>query len=88
MQKPKIGMFTSAALNHDIDLLHSWMIGDSSSDLRAGNSFGGRSILVSTGAGGNDGKYPTRPVFEAEHVSAAVDFLLGDAVKIENFYPI
>lgn len=50
-RKPDIGMLNTAAKQYDIDKLHSWMIGDSITDIQAGKRFGIRTILVATGYG-------------------------------------
>lgn len=51
MRKPGPGMLLAAAEDLDLDLSGSWMIGDTVSDILAGNSAGCRSILVKTGYG-------------------------------------
>lgn len=48
-RKPEPGMLLKAALEHDIDLSSSWMIGDILNDIEAGNRAGCRSILVNKG---------------------------------------
>lgn len=45
-RKPKPGMILQAAKDWDIDLEQSWMIGDKTSDIVAGNSAGCRTILI------------------------------------------
>jgi histidinol-phosphate phosphatase family protein len=45
-RKPMPGMLQQAALEHGLDLRSSWMIGDSLSDVRAGESAGCRTILL------------------------------------------
>ena len=42
-------MFVRAAAELNIDLRRSWMIGDGEKDIRAGNSAGCSSILISDG---------------------------------------
>ena len=49
--KPKPGMLLKAAEELHLDLNHSFMVGDSLSDLEAGHNAGARSILVKTGNG-------------------------------------
>lgn len=51
-RKPAPGMLLTAALEHDIDLGNSWMLGDSDVDMRAGRSAGCRTIRI----GDNYGK--------------------------------
>ncbi len=45
-RKPKPGMLQEAARRHAIDLGQSWMIGDSPTDIMAGEAAGCRTILV------------------------------------------
>jgi D-glycero-D-manno-heptose 1,7-bisphosphate phosphatase len=50
-RKPNPGMLLRAALDLDLDLERSWMIGDHLKDIEAGHRAGCRCILVSTGRG-------------------------------------
>ena len=50
-RKPATGMFSEAIKMFDIDVPSSWMIGDSTVDIKAAVNFGLRSILVGTGNG-------------------------------------
>jgi len=45
-RKPKIGLFLKAKEDFNIDLAKSWMIGDSESDILAGQKAGCKTILV------------------------------------------
>ncbi len=45
-RKPKPGLLLQAAKEMDIDLPHSWMIGDGLTDIKAGKDVGARTILV------------------------------------------
>lgn len=45
-RKPKPGLLLQAANEHDIDLVNSWMIGDSVNDVLAGKAAGCRTILL------------------------------------------
>ncbi|VGO12204.1 D-glycero-beta-D-manno-heptose-1,7-bisphosphate 7-phosphatase [Pontiella desulfatans] len=45
-RKPKAGMFHDAAKKHGLDLLRSWMIGDSEKDVEAGRLAGCKTIRV------------------------------------------
>jgi D-glycero-D-manno-heptose 1,7-bisphosphate phosphatase len=45
-RKPAPGMLLSAAREHGIDLVESWMIGDSCNDVAAGKSAGCRTALL------------------------------------------
>ncbi len=50
-RKPKIGMFLQAEKIYQVDKNHSWMIGDNTSDIKAGQRYGIRTILVKSGYG-------------------------------------
>lgn len=45
-RKPAPGLLLGAASEHDIDLACSWMVGDSDSDVAAGQAAGARTVLV------------------------------------------
>lgn len=45
-RKPKPGMLLKAASQYSIDLAESWMIGDSATDIAAGQAAGCRTLLV------------------------------------------
>lgn len=57
-RKPKPGMLLQAAKDYNIDLIKSWMIGDSNSDVLAGKNAGCRTILL-TDVHGRQGEYDT-----------------------------
>lgn len=48
-RKPKPGLLLRAAKDWDIDLPQSWMIGDSESDIQAGQAAGCKTLLVTGG---------------------------------------
>ena len=54
-RKPKPGMLISAAAAMDLDLVHSWIIGDAAHDVEAGKAAGCRAILF------NDRSLPASP---------------------------
>lgn len=47
-RKPKPGLLLQAAEQHHIDLANSWMLGDSWTDIEAGNAAGCRTILINS----------------------------------------
>lgn len=53
-RKPKPGMLIQAAMDFNIDLSQSWMIGDSDNDIKAGIAAGCRTVLVGEGEYGQD----------------------------------
>lgn len=48
-RKPKPGMLMNAALDFNIDLSQSWMIGDGEIDIKAGQNAGCKTALIGTG---------------------------------------
>lgn len=53
-RKPKTGLFESANRRFGIDFKGSWIVGDKSSDIRAGINIGAKTILVQTGYAGKE----------------------------------
>lgn len=76
-RKPKPGMLLKAADELSVELAESWMIGDKSSDIVAGQVAGVQTILVKTGYAGNE--YDSVPV-KPDHIADN----LYDAVKLIN----
>ncbi|MFC0203442.1 HAD-IIIA family hydrolase [Novosphingobium soli] len=83
-RKPAPGMVEAAAAALNIDLSRSWMVGDSTCDIAMASAAGLRSVLVSTGEGGRDGKYEARATHEAPSIVEAVDFILAASGSAEN----
>jgi D-glycero-D-manno-heptose 1,7-bisphosphate phosphatase len=79
-RKPGTGMLDAAAVEHDIDLTRSFVIGDKSSDILLAESAGARSALVLTGYGretlAHPERWPCRPSFVAENLLQAVTQVL------------
>ena len=84
-RKPGIGMYAAASVRYNIDSFQSWVIGDRTADIRAGQNIGARTILVQTGDAGKDAQYPTRPHFVSPNLKSAVEFILHTAPAIEMF---
>jgi D-glycero-D-manno-heptose 1,7-bisphosphate phosphatase len=76
-RKGEPGMLLQAAREHHIDLAASWMIGDKSSDIEAGNKAGCRSILVRTGYGAQQGQGLPPATLTVESLAAAVELILS-----------
>lgn len=49
-RKPQPGMLLQAALDHDLDLARSWLVGDAPRDIQAGLAAGCRTVLLGAGA--------------------------------------
>jgi len=79
-RKPKPGMILRALSEMNIDPAQSWFVGDSTADFGAARAAGVRSIGVTTGEGGRDGRYPYSPDSQAADFAAAVDFILSQDV--------
>lgn len=67
--KPSPGMLLEAAKDFELDLSKSFLIGDKTSDIAAGESVGCVTILVKTGkAGKEEGTLPVEPKYFAENL--------------------
>ncbi len=72
-RKPKPGMIFQAQRDFQIsDLSESYMIGDKTSDIKAGFLAGCKTILVETGYGGSDNLYEVTPDYIASDLYSAV----------------
>lgn len=69
-RKPEIGLFLRAEEKIEVDKAQSWMIGDSASDILAGERYGVRTILVN-----NEEK---RGSVQCKDLMAAVEYILGE----------
>lgn len=78
-RKPDAGMFFQAAKDYGprIDLADSYMIGDMTTDIGAGEKAGATTILVQTGFAGKDGKCDAKPDHVAADLAGAVDWILS-----------
>jgi D,D-heptose 1,7-bisphosphate phosphatase len=81
-RKPEPGLILRAQNDLNIDLARSWYVGDSTPDLGAAEKAGVSSILVETGHGGLDRRYPYEARFTVANVSEAVTFILDVYPKI------
>jgi D-glycero-D-manno-heptose 1,7-bisphosphate phosphatase len=77
-RKPKTKFFNDAKKEFDIDLSKSFMIGDKTADIKAGQDAGCTSILVLTGKAGQDGFFNVKPDFIAKDLYNAIDLILED----------
>lgn len=81
-RKPASGLIEQAVADLGIEIQQSWMIGDSTADIVAGNNIGLQTILVETGNAGNDRKYLCKPDFVVRDIKAAVSWILEGRDKI------
>lgn len=88
-RKPESGLIDRAVQELNIARTGSWMIGDATSDILAGQRAGLKTILVRSGYAGRDFKYEVTPNFIADDVGAAVDWILnGHRNAIQKLMPI
>ncbi len=71
-RKPKNGLILRAKKKYNIDLSKSWLIGDKTSDIKAGKISGLKTVLVKTGYGGLDKNYKVKPDYIYKNLSIAV----------------
>ena len=76
-RKPDIGMIEDCVQKFHIDLSQSWMIGDTTTDIRTGKNAGTHTALVLTGDAGKDGKYNDAPDMVCADLLEAVDQIIG-----------
>jgi histidinol-phosphate phosphatase family protein len=81
-RKPKTGMIEQAVNELNIDLQHSWLIGDSTVDLLTAQRAGLLSILVETGFSGLDGRHWIAPDFIMPDMQTAANFILEDFPRL------
>jgi len=79
-RKPGVGMLRQAALDHEIDLGRSYVVGDKASDMNLAANAGAQGVLVLTGYGretlADRGHYPCEPAFVAEDLLDAARRIL------------
>lgn len=80
-RKPNTGMLVAAAWEHDLDIQHSFMVGDKATDIDMAHNAGCRAILVQTGFGDRvlqgDYQHHTRPDCVAANLGDAVEWIVG-----------
>ncbi len=81
-RKPEPGMILEAAKEHSIDLKKSFLIGDSTQDVLAGNRAKVKMILVKTGHGGGDSwQHNGKPDFIAKNILTAATIIKRETKK-------
>lgn len=78
-RKPMPGMIYEAERDLDIDLDHSWLVGDKASDIQAGLAAGVRSILVLTGYGNADRALLGNDNICVADIAAASRYIISNA---------
>lgn len=74
-RKPNPGMLLAAAEKHQLDLAHSWMVGDKESDVTAGHRAGCKAIKVSPSTKPSQAEYQ---IHTLDELPALLNRLLGD----------
>jgi histidinol-phosphate phosphatase family protein len=80
-RKPKPGMLLSIIKEHGYKMSDCVMIGDRTVDIEAGKRAGCSTILVRTGAAGQDAKYEVKPDFIADDLLHAAKSLIERDVR-------
>jgi D-glycero-D-manno-heptose 1,7-bisphosphate phosphatase len=79
-RKPNTGMLVAAAWEHDLNLQHSFMVGDKATDIDMAHNAGCTGVLVQTGFGdrvlSGDYQHHTQPDYIATDLPAAVNWIL------------
>jgi len=83
-RKPKTGMIERAVAELNIDVGHSWLVGDTSVDILTAQRAGLLTILVETGFAGLDRRHWVTPDFVVPDLRAAADFILDDYPRLLN----
>ena len=77
-RKPGVRLFREAAERFDIDLARSWWVGDRLRDVQPASAFGGRGLLVLTGAGATEAELTeARAVTVVQDVGAAAEVIVN-----------
>ena len=79
-RKPGPLLYERAARELNLDLARSWWVGDRARDVEAAARFGGRGILVVSGAAPAAAGRDQAPMTTAPNLAAAADLILGAAV--------
>ena len=83
LRKPKIGMFTQAKNDLNIDIEKSWVVGDSNRDILAAKNAGMKSVLIhsETESIDKENSYKVTPDYIAEDLNKAVKLILKEIGK-------
>jgi D,D-heptose 1,7-bisphosphate phosphatase len=84
-RKPKTGMIERAAREFNVDVRQSWLIGDTTVDLKTGLNAGMQTILLRTGRGGKDGKFESTADYVFDHLGDAVVFVLEGIHRLQRY---
>lgn len=77
-RKPDIEMLEQCAFKFNINLSESWIIGDTTVDIKTGVNAGMHTALVKTGEAGMDGKYDVVPEITGENILDIVNEIIKE----------
>jgi histidinol-phosphate phosphatase family protein len=78
MRKPGVGMLSAARRRFGLDLASSYLVGDTTTDVKTARNAGCVAVLVRTGKGGRDGKHAdARPDKTCRDLGAAARWILA-----------
>lgn len=80
-RKPKPGLITRAAIDHKIDLLSSYVIGDRWRDMDAGQRAGCKTVFIDCG---HDETLHYKPTVIVNSIIEAVDWILNDNISAKE----
>ncbi len=80
-RKPKTGMIKKAEEDFNLNLKNSYLIGDSTRDIKTGINAGCKTILVKTGYAGKDGKYKVKPDYEVSNLFEAIKIIAKNGIE-------
>ena len=76
-RKPGTAMLEAAARRFGLDLRASWLVGDTTVDLKTARNAGCVGLLVRTGRGGRDRKFAVRPARSFRNLLAAARWIVS-----------
>ena len=79
-RKPEPGLLLQAKEDFNINLEKSYIVGDQTADILAGEKAGCKTVLVETGYAGKDGKYSVQPDFTTNNLLEAVHMITAENV--------
>lgn len=84
-RKPATGMVRNAIHDLDVDIAHSYIIGDKRADVHLGHNLGLTSILVLTGYGREENEFfeneKAKPDFVADNLRHAAEWIISQLNK-------
>ncbi len=87
-RKPGIDMLKRAEKDFCLNLQQSYMIGDTTTDIKTGMNAGCKTILVRTGYAGEDGRYTVKPDHTASDLFEAVKIIVRENETKENIVKV